>query len=44
MDLAADIAEPPLDRRVHVLVGALDPLWILRDLGETGLDLVASQS
>ena len=40
MDLAPDVAEQALDRRVDVLVGVEVAGGILRDLGEARLDLV----
>ena len=40
VDLAPDVAEQPLDRRVHVLVGVEVPVRILCDLGQAGLDVV----
>ncbi len=40
VDLAADVAEQPLDRGVHVLVRLEVAVRILRDLGEAGLRLV----
>src|SRR5262245_61402901 len=40
MDLAADVPEQALDRRVHILVGLEVRLGVLRDLRKTRLDLV----
>ena len=40
MDLAADVPEQPLDRRVHVLVGIEVGGRILGDLRKASLDLV----
>ena len=40
VDLAADVAEQPLDRGVDVLVGLEVPVRVVRDLGEPPLDLV----
>ena len=40
MDLAADLAEQPLDRGVDVLVGLEVRIRLLGDVREAGLDLV----